>query len=364
MSDRPAGASPPAGRAGRPAGGGTTARAMLAIAGLLLADASAAADPAPAPVARCIATASTPAPPRAVAMAAAAIEEHTLFGRQALDVEGRLVRAGASEAEAGFPGHRSVFATAPWQRVLAYWRAVGDDEDDGAGLPDQVRFGALRPASRRLLGQALDQAAAPRLRGLGAAPGQGLESSELRALGAALDRVAVMDTPWSAAFVSWLARTAGLGAGEFVFSEAHVDYAGAAWQAGADENAGRPVRHALRACDITTTPPRVGDLICQTRGAGAGLDQFETLGRVLAERPTGGRAVPMHCDVVTAVDDSGFDAVGGNVLQSVTLRRLAFAPGTHRLDPSYLMAECTSGVGACIDRHMSHQPWSLLLQWR
>ena len=85
---------------------------------------------------------------------------------------------------------------------------------------------------------------------------------------------------------------------------------------------------------------------------------------MLAERPTGGRAVPMHCDVVTAVDDSGFDAVGGNVLQSVTLRRLAFAPGTHRLDPSYLMAECTSGVGACIDRHMSHQPWSLLLQWR
>jgi hypothetical protein len=173
-----------------------------------------------------------------------------------------------------------------------------------------------------------------------------------------------MDTPWSAAFVSWAAREAGLGAGEFEFSEAHADYAGAAWQATVAEAAGRPGRSALRACDLTTTPPRVGDLVCQTRGAGAGLDRFETLGRMLAERPTGGQALPMHCDVVTAVDDAGFDAVGGNVLQSVTSRRLAFTPGTRRLDPSYLSAGCAIGTAGCVDRHLSRQPWSLLLQWR
>ncbi|MCY1523438.1 hypothetical protein D9M68_583350 [compost metagenome] len=72
----------------------------------------------------------------------------------------------------------------------------------------------------------------------------------------------------------------------------------------------------------------------------------------------------MHCDVVVSVDDAGFDAVGGNVLQSVTLRRLAFAPGTRLLDPSYLLEGCTTGSAACVDRHMSRQPWSLLLQWR
>lgn len=305
-----------------------------------------------------------PVLPRAIAMAEAATAEHLLFGAQALDAEGRMVRAGASEAEDAFPGRRRLFSSAPWERVIGYWGALDDADGGASGLPDQVRFGALRPASRRLLAQALDQATVPRLRGLGAGPGQGLESTELRAVDAALDRVAVVDTPWSAAFVSWLARTAGLDAGEFAFSEAHADYAGAAWRAGVAEAAGQATRSALRACDLTTTPPRVGDLVCQTRGAGAALDGFDALGRVLADRPTGGEAVPMHCDVVTAVDADGFDAVGGNVLQSVTLRRLAFAPGTRRLDPSYLPGGCTTGVDGCVDRHMSRQPWSLLLQWR
>lgn len=313
---------------------------------------------------RCLDTAVLPAPPRAVAMARTALEEHARFGGQALDAEGRMVRAGVSEAEDAFPGRRRMLAAAPWERVLGYWGALDDGDGSASGLPDLVRFGALRPASRRLLRQALDQATAPRLRGLGAAPGQGLESSELRALGTALDRVAVMDTPWSAAFVSWLAREAGLDADEFAFSEAHADYAGAAWQATVTEADGRPVRAALRACDLTSTTPRVGDLVCQTRGAGAALADFEALGRVLAGRATGGQAVPMHCDVVTAVDATGFDAVGGNVLQSVTRRRLAFAPGTGRLDPSYLPAGCEAGAPGCVDRHLSRQPWSLLLQWR
>ncbi len=85
---------------------------------------------------------------------------------------------------------------------------------------------------------------------------------------------------------------------------------------------------------------------------------------MLATRATGGSALPMHCDVVVSVDDRGFDAVGGNVLQSVTQRRLDFAPGTRRLDPSYLPVGCEASAAACVDRHMSRAPWSLLLQWR
>ena len=302
--------------------------------------------------------ARVPAPPRAVAMATAALQEHARFGGQTLDAHGRLTQAGASEAEDGplMPG-----STAPWRRVLAYWRAV--DPDD-AGLPSQVRFGALRPADRALLKQALNQATSARLQGLGVGPDQGLDASELRAATTALDRVAVMDTPWSAAFVSWLAVQAGLAPDEFAFSEAHVDYAGAAWQAGLAEAAGEAPRHAMRACDLMLTSPRRGDIVCHARGAGAGLDSFERLGAVLSERPTGGRALPMHCDVVVAVDAGGFDAVGGNVLQSVSLRRLDFAPGALRLDPSYRTDGCAPTDAGCTDRHMSRQPWSLLLQWR
>ena len=292
-------------------------------------------------------------------MAAAAQREHEAFGAQTMDAEGRLVASGSAEAE-DTGGTR--FGLAPWQRVLGYWRAV--DTPD-ARLPSLVRFGALRPADRRLLMQALNQASASRLQGLGVGPDQGLDAAELRAAATAIDRVAVIDTPWSAAFVSWLARQAGLGTGEFVLSEAHVDYAGAAWRAGADEAAGRATRYAMRACDLTRTPPRVGDLVCQARGADAGkADTFEKIGQTLAARPTGGAALPMHCDVVVAVDAKGVETIGGNVLQSVTRRRLDFSAGTRTIDPSYLPEGCAAGAPGCIDRHMSRQPWSLLLQWR
>lgn len=321
------------------------------ISGVAWADAAGTAS-------RCLDTAvRQPAPPRALALAAAARREHQAFGAQTMDAEGRLTESGDSEAEDTRP---SVLSQAPWQRVLGYWAAV--DPQDGR-LPSLVSFGAWRPANRTLLAQALNQASTAHLQGLGVGPDQGLDASELRAMATALDRVAVIDTPWSAAFVSWLARQAGLGADEFVFSEAHADYAGAAWRAGLDEQAGRATPYALRACDVTATPPRVGDLVCQARGRGAGRYSFELIGEVLADRPTGGAGLPMHCDAVVDVDDAGFDTVGGNVLQSVTRRRLAFAPGTQVLDPSYLPAGCADAP-ACVDRHMSRQPWSLLLQWR
>lgn len=327
--------------------------AVLTLAGV--ASAGAAADTA----STCLQTATqVNASPRAIAFASAATQELRAFGDQTLDAEGRLVIAGNSEAEDTRSG---LGDPPPWQRVLRYWEAV--DPQDGL-LPSQVRFGAWRPADRRLLVQAIGQASEARLQGLGVGPDQGLEASEVRALQTAVNRVAVIDTPWSAAFVSWLARQAGLADGEFVFSEAHADYAGAAWQAGAAEAAGRSTRYAMRACDITQTPPRVGDLVCQARGARAGLDTFARIGEVLAEWPTGGAALPMHCDAVVAVDARGFDAVGGNVLQSVTRRRLDFAPGTSVLDASYLPEGCAAGTPACIDRHLSQQPWSLLLQWR
>lgn len=306
----------------------------------------------------CSDSAGDAAPPaRALAMAAAAQAEHRAFGGQALDAEGRLIASGQSEGEDVRAG---LFAPAPWQRVLGYWGAV---DPHARRLPSQVRFGALRPADRQLLQQALGQAAEARLQGLGVGPDQGLAAHELRAAATAIDRVAVIDTPWSAAFVSWLARQAGLEADEFAFSEAHADYAAAAWQASSDERAGRATRYALRACDLMRTLPRVGDLVCQARAGAAGLDDFERIGGALAERLAGGRSLPMHCDVVVAVDAQGFDAIGGNVLQSVSLRRLAFAPGTALLDPSYLPAGCAPGA-ACVDRHLSRQPWSLLLQWR
>jgi len=120
----------------------------------------------------------------------------------------------------------------------------------------------------------------------------------------------------------------------------------------------------MRACDLALTPPRIGDLVCQARGSGARFDTFDKLRQALAARGLFGAPLPMHCEVVVAADNAGIEAIGGNVLQSVTARRLDFAPGTQLLDPSYQPEGCPSSAPGCVDRHLSRQPWSLLLQWR
>ena len=309
----------------------------------------------------CAATARQAPPPDAIRMAQIALREHAAWGGAQLDAHGRLTHAGAVEA-----GMRAgpVLAPAPWQRVMGYWSAV---RAGTTAWPAQIHFGALRPAERHLLEQALAQASESRLAGLGVGPDQGLAGHELQAARVALARVAVIDTPWSAAFISWLAREAGLDASRFAFSEAHADYAAAAWAATQAEAAGTAWAQALRACDLQQTAPRVGDLVCHARGRSAGIDGYAALSQALQQRLDRDRSLPMHCDVVTRVDAVGLEAVGGNVLDAVTQRRLDFAPGTQHIDSSYLPDTCTEqalAAGTCTDRHMNRQPWSLLLQWR
>lgn len=306
----------------------------------------------------CAHTAAHPSPEAAQHMAWLALREHAAWGGAQLDAHGRLTEAGA--AEGGMPPGPGG-PPAPWQRVMGYWAAVPATSPP---LPAQIHVGALRPAERHLIEQALAQASDSRLAGLGVGPDQGLAAHELHAARVALARVAVIDTPWSAAFVSWLAREAGLDAARFAFSQAHADYAAGAWAAAQAEREGRASAYGLRACDLAHTPPRVGDLVCHARGRHAALASHEALAGALQERLATGRSLAMHCDVVTQVDAQGFDAVGGNLLDTVLRRRLAFAPGTRRLDPSYLPGACESDHPDCPARHMSRQPWTLLLQWR
>ncbi len=308
----------------------------------------------------CVRAAAQPPGPRALAFAAQAEREHAAFGGSTLDAEGRLVESGAAEGEDFHPPGSDLV---PWQRVLRYWLAVDPD----GRMPQAVRYGALRPADRSLLDQAIAQASSANLQGLGVGPDEGLQSYQVRAAQTALARVAVIDTPWSAVFVSWLAKSAGFTPEEFKFSDAHADYAAAAWTTrnneAAGEVAGKPTRYAQRACDLRTTPPRVGDLVCHARAGDADLNSFAALGAALASRNAFGGGLAMHCDVVVGVDATGFDAIGGNVLQSVTKRRFVFAPGTRVLDPGYRPDGCTQG-SACVDRHLSRAPWAMLLQWR
>ena len=289
--------------------------------------------------ARCAATATqASADTRVAALLAQAIEQHRQFGRQEIDTEGRLVRAGHGEAEfdrnAGDP-------EPAWRKVQRFWQAwtPGDQAL-------RIRDSQGRAQRADLLRQAVQGASAARLDSFGGGERDlGLGARETDAIQTSLIRASLIDVPWSAVFISYLVRGAGFTEDDFLFSDAHADYARNAFAG----------KGAWRACDAAVTAPRPGDLLCNTRARAVGIDTFEGLG----ENLRAGGSLPMHCDVVVATDAVRREAqaIGGNVLQSVTLRRL-------ELQPSGVLSPRYRDNAASPDASFNDQPWVLLMQLR
>lgn len=312
--------------------------------------------------------------PRVATMVDEAERQHTAFGGQSIDAYGTLTQVGYHEAEFDRGPGDPVPA---WQKVRSFWDALGED------LPPTLRGGDREVVRLRPLRDRIGQLSAARLQGLDGDAGRtGLSTTEVGTVDSALQRAALVDTPWSAAFISYLARAAALADSEFAFSDAHVRYVAAAFDARAAERRGdgTDAAYAYRACDIARTTPRTGDLACFSRAGTAGLDDFASLARALDERRAGHgwRAFPMHCELVVQVDlgAATFDAIGGNVVQSVTRRRLELDAGPPpvlgtQYQSALRDAACGPAAGRavpaaakCADRHMSLQPWSVLLQYR
>ncbi len=300
-----------------------------------------------ASAAGCAATARTePADPRVHAAVAQARREHLLFGSQTIEPDGGMFRLGYYEAESGpLPGQ----AMAAWERVALYWRAISPQDP-----PSLVTRMGLVSRAEALAALGVEAA---------------MSSARARmAVDEALMRAALVDTPWSAAFISFLVKEAGFGPGEFAFSDSHSDYVGAALATSAAEQAGQPGAHAWRACDIATTRPRAGDLICATRASTAGTAHFETLAVAMAARRLAGQSFPMHCDLVVEADaagDGGLASIGGNVAQSVTLTRMRL-DASKVLDATYISGNeppCGTAPEECRG-HLGRRPWVVLLQFR
>lgn len=198
-------------------------------------------------------------------IAQVACAEHAQWYAPFIDENGRLAQMRVSEAEAlrlrdGMPA---------WRRVVTYWQGAG------VGWPH-----AALPAGADCTGEAVQ--------------------------GNALCRAFLIDTPWSAVFVSWVMTRAGLPG--FSVSTRHVDYVRDAYH-----GAG-PYRYA----DPDTTPPTAGDMLCYTRtGQPYGVAGFRDW---LAG--SAGGALAMHCDIVVSTANARARLVGGNVLQGVTMRVL------------------------------------------
>jgi hypothetical protein len=114
--------------------------------------------------------------------------------------------------------------------------------------------------------------------------------------------------PWSAAFVSWLARGSGLGADEFPSTVLHWEYIDRFTRPGPSD--------AFETRDAARTAPRPGDLVCQARDGTAELGRggFVPLGAL--------RRGAYHCDLVVAQRTGEIQTIGGNVSDVVALARV------------------------------------------
>ena len=132
---------------------------------------------------------------------------------------------------------------------------------------------------------------------------------------------------WSAAFISYVMRTAGAGSG-FPYSPLHADYINAAARGEGVLRAQRPESYA----------PQAGDLVCLGRQSARSI-RFDDLpsGRFLG-----------HCDLVVGVAPGQLTVIGGNVSAGVTMKHIPTTADSMVADPS----------GQVVD---SRYPWFVVL---
>lgn len=278
-------------------------------------------------LAACLQTAPSPAsagricdripqspPSYASRVALAACAENTLWYGPFIDSQGRLASVTVSENER----LRLQDGTTPaWQRVVEYWQ--------GSGLLEQMsHFPGAADCSR--------------------GDGGHLLSASCRAF--------LSDTPWSAAFVSFVMARAGLPG--FTASASHIEFAREAHRS--------PGASPYVLGDPVTGVPAAGDLLCYSRARDAlGAQGFREM---LDSGSTDG--LNMHCDIVVAASPGGdgkLYLVGGNVLQGVTMRVLP-------LDRTGRIRALPRRTGAADDCHpgneamcsFNRQDWVALLR--
>ena len=291
----------------------------------------------------------------------AALNEYAVFDGHRIDANGRLWKFGSTETEnerlldpeTGLPTS-SGGVTLAWRRVWEYWLVL-DQHVPGIALSRKVVAfpGALTDQAENV------KSTEKTLRELLFLLNQDRSDSK-ESLSQAAVRAALSDSPWSATFISYVMHRAGLNDEQFRYSAAHWQYVKQAFMSDSQT--------AYRACDPRRTRPHEGDLLCYSRGT-SGLDDF-TAWRDAVGRP--GFAAASHCEIVVMVDRaaSKMETVGGNVLQSVALRRLKL-DGKGLLSSSHyagkdngrLSAACVQDK-SCRQSDLNLHRWSVLLQLR
>ena len=114
---------------------------------------------------------------------------------------------------------------------------------------------------------------------------------------------------WSAAFISYVMRTAGAGA-RFPYTPSHSVYINIA----KEMKLGRASGWVIVAEPVDEYAPAPGDLICYWRGR-----------RRVSYEKLPVRKFPAHCDMVVQRDKQQISVVGGNVDAAVTMKHVPVA---------------------------------------
>jgi len=281
---------------------------LLLLALLLLAAPLAALANDPCPWLRDQIHATDPA----TRLAAAACEEHQLWYRPFIDIEGRYAGTAVREADATPLAN----GEQAWRRVAGYWRGT-----------DQLSQLMQRPgAVDCMYASYSDQ------------PSAGCRSF-------------LMDVPWSAAFVSWVARRAMLPG--FRGSPSHIDYVREAFR--------NPQTSAYRVAHPVTARPARGDMLCYVRHADR-IFGFRGLAHLLSSDDGG---LGMHCDIVVGAGNGQAQLIGGNVLDAVSMRLLPLTPGGQFAGLAQRALDDPScSPDALVFCNANRQDWAVLLQLR
>jgi hypothetical protein len=276
--------------------------------------------------ATCDATAAKPAGELGQRIAQTAIGEFNRFGGHRVDANGRLFHFGLTEAEHEEDdggGRQASLDHLGWWQVMKYWQALYGS--DAAAKLEARGYRDASTSTEATQGAAMLRSSAARL--LRAAESE-TDPAVREILREAALRAAVVDTSWSAAFVSYVVKQAGVAEDAFRFANAHRAYIYDAFATSAAEVDKASDGHVYRACPLSATRPRIGDLICNQRES-ALADQGEEAvrERIRTELASGTdtRSVRRtHCEVVAQIDarTRTMVTIGGNVLQAVTARKL------------------------------------------
>ena len=280
------------------------ARVLLLIGLLGAANAALAAD-------RCPTLRAQQSDPQvATRIAAVACDEHMRWNRPFIDADGRIASFTSHEAES----RGLADGGAPWRRVAQYWQAAG------------------------LLGQVAHRSGASDCTYAG-------QNASYPGLGC---RGFVVDSAWSAAFVSWVMRQAGVPG--FRHSASHYDYVRAARST--------PSASPYAYMEPLATPPSAGDMLCYVRS-----NRVQGYKGLTAIIDGGASGLAMHCDIVAAAAGGKAYLIGGNLHQAVSMRMLNLNANGQwwnlplRTDGQ---VQCSPDTAAACNFH--RQDWAVLLK--